>query len=202
MGKIPDKATVHMAQLLALLADGNLEGAEKLAEEGLKNYPASQGFHLALGDIHAARGEAAEALYEYQWELLRAGEARPTGSSAAQSCAELMKMSNPDAEVTRVLSAMQTMKKDPRGAQREFAALAKSRGDRFILLLYLAESTQTVGDIDEAIRIYRILIERDPYFVPAYVQLGELLDKSGKTGKAKELMDRVRLIDPEHWRIT
>jgi len=201
MAKSPDKAVVHMAQLLALLAARDFSGAEKLAIEGLKKYPASQGFHLALGDIYAARGEAAEALYEYLWELLRAGEERPTGSSAAQGCAELMQKRTPDPEVTRVRSAMQTMRNDPREARREFAGLVKSRGDRFVLLLYLAESTQMAGDVDEAITIYRMLIQRDPHFVPAYVQLGELLDKSGKPDKAKELMDKARLIDPEHWRV-
>jgi tetratricopeptide (TPR) repeat protein len=201
MANSPDKAAVHMAQLLALLAARDFEGAERLAREGLEKYPASRGFHLALGDIYSARGEEAEALYEYQWELLSAGEDRPTGSAAARRSAELMQKTNPDPEVCRVISAMKTMRNDAREARREFAELVKSRGDRFVLLLYLAESTQMAGDVDGAITIYRKLIQRDPYFVPAYVQLSELLEKSGTTDRAKELMDKAWSIDPEHWRL-
>lgn len=93
------------------------------------------------------------------------------------------------------------MEKDPRSARQLLEELIRKRGDRFVLRLYLCEAVQRTGDVQDAIRIYRDLLQRDPYFVPAYMQLSELLDQSGKFEEATALRTKARSIDPEHWRI-
>lgn len=175
-------------------------GAERLVRDGMAKFPAAHGFHLALGELHVMRGENAEAAYEFQWEMLRAGEKRPDGVQAARRFADLLGVQRPQ-EVSDLVRAVAAMRTDARAARNAFEKLLRERGERFILQLYLAEASQRDGNCVEALRLYRSLIQRDPYFVPAYVQLADLLEQTGAADEAKQLMEKARTIDPEHWRL-
>jgi len=177
------------------------ETVEKILHDGLQKFPSASGFHLLLGELHAARREDAEAFYEFQWELLRTGGERPTGAEAAKRSADLLRSSKVPRELVDLTRAVAGMKKDPKAARQLLERMIRERGDRFVLRLYFCEAVQRTGDVPGAIEIYRNLLQRDPYFVPAYVQLGELLDQSGKFEEAKALRAKAQSIDPEHWRL-
>jgi tetratricopeptide (TPR) repeat protein len=175
--------------------------AEKILRDGLQKFPSAPGFHLLLGELHAARAEDAEAFYEFQWELLRTGGERPTGAEAAKRSAELLKGSKVTRELVDLTRAVAAMGKDPKAARQLLEKLIRKRGNRFVLRLYFCEAVQRAGDVQAATEIYRELLERDPYFVPGYVQLSELLDQTGNFEEAKALRAKAQSIDPDHWRL-
>jgi len=187
--------------LSAAVAKIDPTGAERIVRDGMAKFPAAHGFHLALGELHMMHGEDAEAAYEFQWEMLRAGEARPDGSRAARRFADLLHEWNAPHELESLVRAVAAMQTDARAARDIFEKMLQERGNRFILELYLAEASQRDGDRVEAMRLYRGLIEHDPYFVPAYVQLAELKEQAGAASEANELMQKARFIDPDHWRL-
>lgn len=194
----PATAEDFLALGSALLSAHDLDSAEKAFRDGLKQYPAANGFHLKLGEVHAARGDLAEAFYEYQWELLRAGTDRAAGREAAFRTAELMRKAN-DPEIRAVLVAVKDTQQDPAGALAKLQEVEAKRGPRFALTVYITEAADAAGDTKAAQAGYRTLLEQDGRFVPAYMRLAALLKAEGQTAEAAELEDQARLSDPDHW---
>ena len=78
--KTPDKYVM----LAAIVADrGDLPMGEKILRDGLQEFPAASGMHLVLGRILEKKGAAAEAFYEYQWEVALSGVDSEPGDEAS-----------------------------------------------------------------------------------------------------------------------
>ena len=93
------------------------------------------------------------------------------------------------------------MQANPASARDRFAQIVRNGSEHFVVRLYMAEAAYNAGDSEETERIYRELIHCDPGFVPAYVQLSELLAASGNSGEAELLLTNARKMDPDHWRL-
>lgn len=185
-----------------LVATDELDAAEKLAREALQRHPTANGFHLLLGDVFARRKRFADAFYEWQWELLRAGPESHTGKLVANRVSAVLSSQRGIEvdEVRVVLDAVMITPTDPATAVTKLRGIERGRGDRFALKLLLAEALQAGGASDEAIAIYRELVARDEYFVPAYIQLAVLLERKGQKDEANRFRVKARGIDPENWR--
>jgi tetratricopeptide (TPR) repeat protein len=175
--------------------------AEKVLRDGMQRFPLARGFHLLLGRVHESRGSDAEAFYEYHWELLRTGAERPEGADAAKCCANVMKKSPVSRELSNFINAVGEMQTNPQNARKRLNQIVCIYGERFVVKLYMAEATQSAGDITGAAQIYDELIQIDPGFVPAYVQLSDVLAASGSASRAEVLLKKACEIDPDHWRL-
>jgi tetratricopeptide (TPR) repeat protein len=192
----------YLSLALLLTVAKDYPGAEKVLRDGMTRFPEEQGFHLALGDVFLARQDETEAFLEYQWELLRAGPDRPTGDLAARRCGQLIR-AQPAGRDTAIRTIMNAMGKQEKGVSQaaRWNDLLRTR-DHFVLRLFAAEAAQIDGKDPEATRAYRSLLVQDPDFIPALVQLSELLKKAGNEDEAEELLSRAQQLDPSHWRVS
>src|SRR4051812_32054361 len=164
----------------------NFDAAEKIAREGQAKFPWAVGFHLLLGDILVAREKKADAFYEYQWEVMRAGPERPSGKEAQEKAGDLLgegRGTDVD-ELRMIVDAVQKMQDEPAASAATLKRYSDRR-DAFVLEVLLAEALVKAEKSGEAVPVYRELIKRDPWFVPAYVDLGLLLEKAGKESEGK-----------------
>lgn len=68
--------------------------------------------------------------------------------------------------------------------------------------LTLARARQALGEEDEAIAVYRQVLEGDPMRRPAIVELGRLLRRRGDLAGARELLERARELVPDDDAVT
>jgi Tfp pilus assembly protein PilF len=197
----PTTAEDYLALSAAELQLGKYDAAEKTARDGLAKHPESQGFHLALGTIEEARPNPANAFYEYQWEVMRAGAAAPTGKSAAERMGNLLRTARGASadEMRKVAEAVVATRQDPPAALKLLSEVYEARGEIFVVRLLLAEANVEAGHGAKAQSILRTLISEDPRFVPAYVDLANALRADGKPKDADAMLAKARDIDPAHW---
>lgn len=189
----PPEAYLALAQMM--IGSGDVDLARKVLRDGAKLHPNAPGFHLLMGETHAAKGEHALAFYEFQWELLKGDPEHPVSIEAATRSAEMMRATGKDAaEIRAVVEAMQVGVDDPARASAKVAAIREKR-NAFVLVVYEAEWAAAAGDRDAAKALFRDVLRRDPGFVPAYVGLAALVDEA----EAKRLLHKARTIDPKHW---
>ncbi len=189
----------YLALALALREAGDLAAAEAMARKGLHRFPDGGAFHLFLGETLLERKQPVEAFYELQHEALREGIARATGLEAAKLLAPLLESHGPEVdEIRLVVGALNAIRSDPASAIQMLEKVQSTRGERFVLTLFLAEATAAAGNRAGAVALYRRLHERDPGFVPAYVELAKLLRYSDP-GEADRLMELARRRDPTNW---
>lgn len=202
MGADSTSAETFLVLAIQRLAAGDPDGAERVVRQGLEECPEAHGFHLKLGEIEAARGAEIEAYYEYQWELLRAGDQRPTGNEAAVRSARLLDKAGAP-EIQQVTKALQYLAaQEPHEALRALEAVYTHRGDRFALRMFRASARHAAGRLEAAEADYRALLERDEFFVPAYIELAKVLRATARPEEAAALERRARDIDPMHWSLT
>src|SRR5438270_8480597 len=180
--------------LANMLIPHDCDGAERVLRDGIHNFPRAPGFHLLLARVHQSRGHYLEAFLEYQWELLRTGAERTEGADAARCCAQLMKDPKAAVQLSELLIAVEEMQRNPRSARKRVQQIISREGEKPLLLLYEAECAQNSGDSKAARDMYQRLIELDPAFVPALVQLSELLQQAGRQHEAEQLLSRAREI--------
>lgn len=197
----PTTAEEYLTLSAAQLQLGKFDAAEKTARDGLAKHPESQGFHLALGDIYAARDKAADAFYEYQWEVMRAGGGAPSGKTAADKTGELLQNARGTGadEMRKVAEAIVATRTDPPTALKLLGEVYDLRGNIFVLRLLLAEANVEAGHPAKAESLLRGLIAEDARFVPAYVDLANLLRAQGKKKDADALLNKAKDIDPDSW---
>lgn len=197
--KTPDKYVM----LAAIVADrGDLPMGEKILRDGLQEFPAASGMHLVLGRILEKKGAAAEAFYEYQWEVALSGvDSEPGDEASARTVMLLQKQSPARAEMVAVMHALQIAQSSPTAAVAALESIVKTRGHRAVLDLYSAEISSMAGDDAAAIASFKRTIEEAPALVPAYVELSHVLAKQGHEAEAKALLEQARRIDPTNWRL-
>ena len=206
-GKPPEKRSLEKAGVdefltaaTALTLDRALDDAQRVIDLGRVRFPAAQGFHLKQGELLAVRGRVADAFYEYEWEVMRAGR-NDTGSAAAKAVGRLLKEGGrgPEvAEIQQVLLAQANLMVRSRDALDSLQKVAAIRGNPFVLRMLIAEAQVVAGELDAAENGFRALIAEDKFFVPAYVELAGVLRLKGKPEDAAALDERARAIYPEH----
>lgn len=77
------------------------------------------------------------------------------------------------------------MSKNTRKEQIQ-AMLAEDPNDSE-LRYFLAMEHQSTGEMDDAVRCFEDLLQRDPNYVPTYVQLGQLLTRLNREEEAKNI---------------
>lgn len=197
---IPDGSPVMFLTFADLAAkEKDWTKAERILRDGMIKHPASDGFHLSLGYVFEQKGQLADAFYEYQWEMLRAG-VKKLGDEAARRSGTLLAMESPDvAEPRAVMEALDLGRTKPAAARQKLLAISKKRGSPFALRVYGAELAHLAGDTTTAEKEFRELIKRDPAFVPAYLSLSRLLANSDRKSEADALLAKARSINPDHW---
>jgi len=173
--------------------------AEKIAREGQGRFPNALGFHLLIGTALLGRDKPADAFYELEWELLRDGAQRPPGEAAGEKARKILEIGRGTDvdEVRSVMSALQQLDSDPEAAVKAIQHV-RERRKAFVLDVHLAEALSRAGHDAEAIAEFRDVLAQDAFFVPAYVELSELLKKSGKTAEASTLRQKARQLDADH----
>lgn len=190
----------YIAVATSLTLQMDLDDAQRVVDKGRSRFPKAHGFHLKQGNIHLARGKAAEAFYEYQYELMRAGF-HESGPAAGRAIAAMIKSNarGPEYdEIQRCILAMAKLRVDGKAAHADFKSIEDARGVRYVLSVFIAEAHVQMRNYDVAARVYRSLIARDPYFVPAYVELAGVLRLQGKKKEAADLDAKARAIDASH----
>jgi len=66
--------------------------------------------------------------------------------------------------------------------------------------MYVAVATQELGDLKEAIRLYRELTVRFPDFAPGYYRLGDGSLRAGEVAQAEAAFGRLISLAPNEWR--
>jgi len=189
-----------IAAATSLTLQQDFEDAQKVIDKGRARFPKAHGFHLKQGDLFDARGKIADAFWEWQWELMRAG-AVETGPAASRNIVKYVQSDRRGLEFDEIHVALLSMAKlhsDPKGALFELKKIEEVRGQRFALSFLIAEAHVQNRNLDTAAGIFRNLIARDPYFVPAYVELAGVLRLQGKPKDAESLDAKARGIDPSH----
>lgn len=202
--KADDGQALYQKAVIELVANQDADAAEKLARQGIAKFPGVNGYHLVLGDVHNSRKEYADAYYEWQWEFFRSGPKQVTGEKAAERIKKLLSTvrGTSSDEVRLVFDILEKTSAEPKPSFDRLVRIEKERGSRFVLTLFKAEALTGAGDKANAQALYRDLLQKDPYFVPAYVQLASLLKKSGNDEEAGKMMAKARSIDPNHWQLS
>ena len=66
--------------------------------------------------------------------------------------------------------------------------------------MYVAIATQELGDLAEAVKLYRELTIRFPKFAPGYYRLGDASLRAGEVVEAESAFQRLITLAPEEWR--
>jgi len=210
---------VDAARALAGEPEARLSaGARTRFERALGEYVAAQRFnadrpeaHTALGNLHAARGQAEDAAAAYA----RALELDPTFVEAVLNLADLQRATGREAEVERTLRA--AVERVPQSAaahhalglsfarQRRMpealaelarAATLASEDARFAYVYGVA--LHDTGKRAEAIRKFRAALARHPYDREILFALALYERDAGATARAREHARLLRELEPQN----
>ena len=69
-----------------------------------------------------------------------------------------------------------------------------------LAFMYVAIATEELGDLKEALRLYRELTVRFPDFAPGYYRLGDASLRAGEVAQAELAFERLTALAPQEWR--
>jgi predicted Zn-dependent protease len=70
----------------------------------------------------------------------------------------------------------------------QIEALLADEPDNSFLRYALAMEYMSAGQPDQALTTFRELLQRDPDYVPAYLQAGQVLAQQGRPSEAREIL--------------
>jgi len=70
----------------------------------------------------------------------------------------------------------------------QIEALLADEPDNSFLRYALAMEYMSAGQPDQALTTFRELLQRDPDYVPAYLQAGQVLAQQGRQSEAREIL--------------
>jgi len=150
---------------------------EALARHNIRNNPADFAAHYNLASMLQARGNAAEAIAEYE-EALRI---RPQDATANNALgAALIASGQPD----RALAPLQTA--------------ARTSPEYFDAHYNLAIALASAGDFPEAAQEFAAAVRIRPDDADAHANLGSALAELGRFAEAKAQFERALEINPAH----
>lgn len=191
---------------LAQRAMGDDAAAESTLRGGIASMPHDFGlrYHLALLE-HDRRSDLA-ALFDAQHEILLRADS-PYYDRAAALCEQIFLQSDsPDAEMLRRINEARSCTVTGSG-ERALALFqevlaGQSSDERSIFVPLMAARLQRgLGRVADAEATYRLVLERDPLFTPAMVELAELAGEAGRPEEAEHWIDAARACDPFSWKL-
>jgi tetratricopeptide (TPR) repeat protein len=189
---------------------GDVAGAERAIRRGIAQLRHDFGLHYQLALLDQQQGKLDEAFYEHQHEILLRPDSpyRDRVLAALRGLAQAAagQSQGPVQDTLRQLFQAQNLAGagQREGAIEIWESLLGQRpeGDKSIYLpLMIAQGHRDLGHLEEAAQWYRRVLERDPGFIPARVDLAEVLDELGRHDEAlRELLEAQRQ-NPIFWRL-
>lgn len=177
--------------------------AVDMMKRGTDRFPLYPGMHLNLASMYSAEKRFAEALYELHIELLLfTGTERYYRDEVNQFLKGVIDSvmndrTQPDYEEVTVFLKV-SRKLAPELIEE---MIRKSRTKPFLLQVYLAEAYAAQGDLEKARRAYEMVMLEAPYFVPVYIELGEVYQRLKDNDKAENLFRQAVRIMPDNWKV-
>ncbi|MGD2176174.1 MAG: tetratricopeptide repeat protein, partial [Candidatus Brocadiaceae bacterium] len=207
---LEDIALVHAA---GHLATGDLEEALEVCREAAGEAQESPTWRLRLlqARLLARKGAYREAAEVYEALRGEAPDSRPTYELAALHIQlghldeaeavlrSLLEASPGDRRAVSGLVEVLLRKGEPEQARSALRAAEEQLGTTATLALLLRLSLQT-GQLGEAVKVARSVVEAEPESAPARVLLAELLWRSEDYEAAREAFDRAVELNPEYGR--
>ncbi len=201
-----------LINLAGLLFDnGRFDDTVKVCRYGTERFPAVEGLHFHWAQCLKREGKEAQAFYMYQHELLLSSQKPDFTAATFRELRELTRQvhANPKTPEHRqivlcVLGIQEAKSKPPQydKAVKHFKMAIEENKEKVALLhLFLGETYAGQKKYADAIREFRKATVIDPYFAPAYVELGDLLAKDGQARAALRAWRRAVALDPKNWKV-
>lgn len=177
--------------------------ATEMAKSGMERYPLYPGMHFNYASMLSAENRYAEAIYELHIELLLfKGSDRYNTENVLQFMGGLIREVKNDPknadyeEVSLLLESFKNL--TPEKMEK---TIEKSQTKPFLLSVFLAEAYSGAGNKEKAKLLYQKVLAEAPYFVPAYVELGEVYEKEKDTDNAVMLYKKAVKLMPDNWKV-
>jgi len=183
--------------------------ARKVLEEALSRYPAAPGLHYSLGQTFQAMKKPARAFYQFQYEIMLSGP-RSSYTDDATDQIEIMtalidREKDPANYLKVAYGASALARMNPEGYEKAVEYIEKglrANGDDCLpLQMLLGNAYVGLEKYDLAAKAFASALRVDPFFVPAYVDLGDTYKKLGKEEKALEQYAKALTLDKHNWRV-
>jgi arylsulfatase A-like enzyme/Tfp pilus assembly protein PilF len=171
---VPDYALARMFLGEALAKTGKLDEARQVFRDLAEEEPDKAEAHVRLGWILGRQGRRDEALAELHKAMDLAPE---TPEYCANLGSVFLELNCPDEARQMFRSAVQI---DPACGNFEIAKLLES-----------------AGDIDGAIKHYKLTLTHDPHWIPLYTMVAVLLARQRKFDEALEFAHRAVELSPD-----
>jgi len=201
-----------LINLAGLLFDnGRFDDTVKVCRYGIERFPAVEGLHFHWAQCLKRAGKKAQAFYMYQHELLLSSQKSDFTAATFRELRDLTRQvhANPKTPEHRqivlcVLGIQETKSRPPQyeKAVKHFKMAIEENTEEVALLhLFLGEAYAGQKKYADAIREFRKATVIDPYFAPAYVELGDLLAKDGQARAALRAWRKAVALDPKNWKV-
>ena len=193
----------------ALLTDGNIRRAEseaKLLTSRLDTLPRS---HIALGSVHARKGERAAARREFERALTLAPDLVDAltglvtldiadGRASSARAAVEARLARQPKNVSLLLLAARTYTatNEHARAERALRDVLAVDGSHTAARTQLARVYVTQRKLDQARREYDTIVAQDPKNIAAHTQAAMILQVQGKRAEAVQRYETIIEIDP------
>jgi tetratricopeptide (TPR) repeat protein len=171
----PETVVMELNQAQQLFTEGNLEGAIRVYRRVIENDPHNKTAYYGLGESFAKLGQLEDAIRAYRQAIQLVQQQKHTEDAIARYRHRIEE--NPD-------------------SISEYYKLLELEPDNQEVLLKLAETLVGEGKLEDAIALYRRLVELSPC-EEYYQQLGALLVKKEKWDEAIIAYQRAIDFNPE-----
>jgi tetratricopeptide (TPR) repeat protein len=186
---------------------GHLDKAGAILAKALERFPMSSGLHVNLGLNKEAQSATREAYYEYRMELLLGQDDSPYSDEAKKRIEriERIQVNTPfaDPELKSVIEYLRRKAEnnlDLADKLLDSAVAANSLKNPFIVYLR-AQRLEEKDDYQGAIKVLEDATQNDPSQVLLQIDLAEAYGKAGVKDKANELIKKLLLVAPDHWKL-
>lgn len=183
--------------------------AQKVLLEALDRYPTAPGLHYSLGQVFQAMGKPAGAFYQFQYEIMLSGP-RSSYTEEATDQIEIMtalidREEDPGNYLKVAYGASALTHMNPKGYEKAVEYIKKGLrtvGDDCLpLQVLLGNAYVGLEKYEQATKAFRAALRIDPFFVPAYIDLGDTYRKLGKNDEALEQYAKALTLDKHNWRV-
>jgi lipopolysaccharide biosynthesis regulator YciM len=213
----PGDVDTSLRKALRCVLEGDLDSADELLSRIVRIDSDQVDVYLSLASLYRMRGEVGRAIRVHQNILLRTDLRNEQRDEAIRGLAadfqkggflqrsiaayeELLARRPHDAAILRALVRLRADVRDFRRALDLQRRLARAEGkdgrfDEARLLVEMAEAAHAEGRSDDARRVLRRALRRDPGCARAWLHLGTLEAERGRSKRALEAWRRVPELD-------